>query len=387
MLLNSHLRRNSLFWCKRNSPEKRRTVNKWVDVLLLFSFLFAFFSLLPTFTAVPPAPILHVARPAAARPHCCVQREKLNTSAVIPAGLSAGSVFPISCLTEQGCASGETRSLCHLTTSQFLSCRVPLTTEGLITCSKTPFSPKPTYFPSNKQQIPFYMQNNNAVSCPLSPSQQNYRRCSVRVLTSQHRFLCKVAVFTLCQCSFAAFDVAPCSDGRGGVQNPSHHRLLFWQHTLFRELLDLSNCEHNEKLSAACCLSPPRTPQELPAVGCALLCAQMDAGRFCFLGLDWLATNSASLETQAWRRFFCVCVLVVLDVLCFVVHVTDGCFCLFPFFFSPCVRLTFPIWCVPCYQFLLLHPLPLCLSWLHRYLSQASWPGCRKTVSLDKLSY
>lgn len=266
---------------------------------MLFSFLFAFFSLLPTFTAVPPAPILHVARPAATRPHCCVQREKLNTSAVNPAGLSAGSVFPISCLTEQGRASGETRSLCHLTTSQFLSCRVPLTTEGLITCSKTPLSPKPTYFPSNKQQIPFYMQNNNAVSCPLSPSQQNYRRCSVRVLTSQNRFLCKVAVFTLCQCSFAAFEVAPCSDGRGGVQNPSHHRLLFWQHTLFRELLDLSNCEHNEKLSAACCLSPPRTPQELPAVGCALLCAQMDAGRFCFLGLDWLATNSASLETQA----------------------------------------------------------------------------------------
>lgn len=56
-----------------------------------------------------------------------------------------------------------------------------------------------------------------------------------------------------------------------------------------------------------------------------------------------------------------------------------------PFFFS-FVHLTFPIWCVCCYQFLLLHPLPLCLSWLHRYLSQASWPGCRKTVSLDKLS-
>lgn len=30
-----------------------------------------------------------------------------------------------------------------------------------------------------------------------------------------------------------------------------------------------------------------------------------------------------------------MCVLVVLDVLCFVVLVTDGCFCLFPFFFPP----------------------------------------------------
>lgn len=37
-----------------------------------------------------------------------------------------------------------------------------------------------------------------------------------------------------------------------------------------------------------------------------------------------------------------MCVLVVLDVLCFVVHVTDGCFCLFPFFFFPLCPFDFP---------------------------------------------
>lgn len=276
MLLNSHLHRNSLFWCKRNSPEKRHSVNKWADVLLFFSFLFAFFSLLPTFTAVPPALVLYVARPL-----CCVQRGKLNASAVNLVGLSAGSVFPVSCLTEQGRASGETRSLCHLTTSQFLSCRVPLTTEGLITWNKTPFHSKLTYFLSNKQQVPFYMQNKMLWAVPCPHPQQNYRRFSVRVLTSQHCFLCKVAVFTLCQCCFAAFDVALCSDGRGGVQNPPHHRLLFWQHILYREFLDLSNCEHNEKLSTACCLCARAHP------GSSLLWAAL-----CFV-LRWMRAGFA----------------------------------------------------------------------------------------------
>lgn len=152
--------------------------------------------------------------------------------------------------------------------------------------------------------------------------------------------------------------------------------------------------QQNEKLSFVC---SPSKAEQFPSHGhpvsfqaCGLGSAFYSAkhsGMLCFLILDWLTTNSALLETQAWRRFFCVCVLVVLYILCFVVLVTDGCFCLFLFFFFfPFVCLTFPVWCVCCYQFLLLHPLPLCLSWLHRYLSQASWPGCRKTVSLDKLS-
>lgn len=74
----------------------------------------------------------------------------------------------------------------------------------------------------------------------------------------------------------------------------------------------------------------------------------------------------------------------VLGILMFVVFVTDFCFLFVSFSFL--FLFDFPILCC-CYQFLLLHPLPLCLSWLHRYLSQASWPGCRKTVSLEKLSY
>lgn len=61
-------------------------------------------------------------------------------------------------------------------------------------------------------------------------------------------------------------------------------------------------------------------------------CSAKHRGMLCFLIVDWLTTNSALLETQAWRRFFRVCVLVVLYILCFVVLVTDGCFCLFPFF-------------------------------------------------------
>lgn len=137
-------------------------------------------------------------------------------------------------------------------------------------------------------------------------------------------------------------------------------------------------------LRAAC--APALTPGA-PCCGLhSALCS--DGCRQVLLFGPWLASHEFSLvgNTSLKKVLLCVCSCCSWHTL----------FCgprywrllLFvSFFFFPCVRLTFPIWCVPCYQFLLLHPLPLCLSWLHRYLSQASWPGCRKTVSLDKLSY